>query len=261
MAIYKDGLLGPVSGKSGALVGANWRSINYLRSLPVTKKKPATEKQLAARLKFTMAAEFLSPIRDFIRVLPRGKAIARKTDFNEATSIILKTIKGEYPTFTISFEDAVFTRGSLMGVLPNLEAIDDVGIKVSWSTRLGRGASYNDQVYILLYNSDCDDSFAFGGTNRNAGERLVPLELIGVGIFHVWSFVYSSDGLECSNSRYLGSIELKETEVPEQEIPGLKPVKRKHKKVESKPAESTGENPAIDLHPADTPDISIDADS
>jgi len=217
MAIYEHGLLGPIQGKVGPTVGTNWRGIHYMRSLAEKSKKPATEKQLATRLKFKMASKFLTPMRDIIRIFPKGKTNIRKTDFNEAASIIIKNIKGEYPNFTIPFEEAVFTRGSLMGVFPSVEVVDDVGIKVSWSTRLGRGASYNDEINILVFDSGRDDYYHLKDSIRSDGEKIITLEGVNEGIFHVWTFVSSSNDLERSNSRYCGMCELKAIEVLEQD--------------------------------------------
>lgn len=46
MGRIKKGILGGFSGKVDSVVGASWRGIDYMRSLPRTSDKPATVAQL-----------------------------------------------------------------------------------------------------------------------------------------------------------------------------------------------------------------------
>ncbi|WP_254050349.1 DUF6266 family protein, partial [Myroides sp. N17-2] len=46
MAEIKQGILGPVNGKVGTVVGATWRGVNYIRAKPRKSRKKPSMKQL-----------------------------------------------------------------------------------------------------------------------------------------------------------------------------------------------------------------------
>jgi len=208
MATYEQGLLGPFKGKVGNTVGSNWRDIDFMRSRPRKSNKPASEKQLAQRLKFAMAVEFLAPVRNLIRVLPQDRRKSRKTDFNEASTILMKNMEGQYPVFTIPFKAVVFTRGSLMNILPVVENGNDEGLRIVWSPRLGHGASENDVINIIVYNESTQDFFLFDEATRGTAEYSLYADQIGKGRIHIWTFVSTAAGTEYSNSQYCGVFEL-----------------------------------------------------
>lgn len=209
MAVYEHGLLGPFKGKVGATVGSNWRDIKFMRSLPRPSPKPATEKQLAQRMKFSKATDFLTPLRSIIKILPEGKSKGAKTDFNEAVSIVMKNMEGEYPNFVIPYKDVALTSGSLMGVFLSIDGVDDEGIHLSWSTRLGYGASDHDVVNLVLYSEETLGFYPFNDGTRGAGSFTIPREELGEGDCHIWVYTESVDGVERSNNKYYGPIEMK----------------------------------------------------
>jgi len=208
MATYEQGLLGTFKGKVGNIVGSNWRDIDILRSLPRKPNKPASEKQLAQRLKFSMAVDFLSPMRKAIRISPQGKQKS-KTDFNEALTIVMKNMEGEYPDFIIPFKAVVFTKGSLMNILPLVDTKSEGEIKLSWSSRLGYGATENDVIHVIVYNGLLKDFFSFNAVKRSDAEYTLYADEIGNGPIHIWTFVTAANGTNQSNSMYCGVFELK----------------------------------------------------
>src|SRR3546814_20920324 len=63
MGSFNRGIHGGFSGKVGNVVGAHWRGIDYMRSLPrVSKGRPVTEEQLMHRVRFAAAVAFAKPI-------------------------------------------------------------------------------------------------------------------------------------------------------------------------------------------------------
>src|SRR5690606_20643136 len=137
MGIYVKGLLGAFSGKVGSVVGSNWRSIDYLRSLPKPSSKPATAKQKAQRAKFALAIEFLSPMRDIINIGFNDKSQTKMTAFNNATNDLLFRIEGEYPDFTIPYPKVRFSTGSLRNVMAALSETVDGDPAISWTNSGG----------------------------------------------------------------------------------------------------------------------------
>ncbi len=67
MATYKQGILGPFSGKVGTVVGSSWRGIAYIRSLAAKVANPRTAAQVAARAKLSEVASKLRPFANIIR--------------------------------------------------------------------------------------------------------------------------------------------------------------------------------------------------
>ena len=55
MGIIKGGILGGFSNKTGAVIGAYWRTLNVMRGLPRKSSKAATQLQLDQQAKFTLA--------------------------------------------------------------------------------------------------------------------------------------------------------------------------------------------------------------
>lgn len=67
MATYKQGILGPFSGKVGTVVGSSWRGIAYIRSLATKVANPRTQAQVAARNRLAEVASKLRPFANIIR--------------------------------------------------------------------------------------------------------------------------------------------------------------------------------------------------
>src|SRR5690554_6149189 len=69
MAILTKGIFGPVSGRIGNLVFCICvNGTNYVRTRPNKTKKPPTAAQIIQRKKFALAANFLNPIKDIIKI-------------------------------------------------------------------------------------------------------------------------------------------------------------------------------------------------
>jgi|SRR5690606_19985301 len=205
MAIYKDGLLGPYRGKIGPVVGSNWRNIDVSRSLPRKTNTPASEKQLAQRLKFKLAIDFLLGIKDVIKINSKGNAATSKTDLNAATKIIINKMEGVYPDFKIPYPEAVFSKGSLMNILPVVTLPDTETINISWSPRLGLGASEHDVVNVILYIESTESFLLYDTAKRKDASFSYHVEEVGVGLIHIWTFVSTADGTDRSDSKYCGN--------------------------------------------------------
>jgi hypothetical protein len=68
MGRIKKGILGGFSGKVGTVVGANWKEISYMRSLPQKVKNPRTEAQRKQRSKFLLVVNLLKPLNPLLRI-------------------------------------------------------------------------------------------------------------------------------------------------------------------------------------------------
>lgn len=65
MATFKEGVFGGFSGKVGNVVGASWRGIDYMRSLPLGRKDAKTKRQVKQRGKFSVTMDFLRTMTPF----------------------------------------------------------------------------------------------------------------------------------------------------------------------------------------------------
>src|SRR5690606_26756084 len=114
MAIFKKGINGAFSGTIGNTVGASWRQIDYMRSLPRPSKKPATERQLAQRAKFALAVSFLRSIKPLLNLGFSDKLQGRQTGYNRALQVMIGSgITGEYPDYTIDYANVALAQGGL----------------------------------------------------------------------------------------------------------------------------------------------------
>ena len=81
MAKYRKGILGPVRGTVGTVVGSSWRSIDYLRSRPSGYKDRKSEAQKTQRDLFKKHAALARGMLTAARIGLRSLA-ARTTEYN-----------------------------------------------------------------------------------------------------------------------------------------------------------------------------------
>src|SRR5690606_10134837 len=104
MATFLKGINGAYSGKVGNVVGSRWRDVDYVRSLPRPSSKPASEAQLAQRMRFALAVAFLSPIKDLLNLGFSDIEQATATGYNVALSNLLRNgMAGDYPEVEIDY--------------------------------------------------------------------------------------------------------------------------------------------------------------
>lgn len=210
MARYTKGALGAFSGKLGNVVGSNWRSIDYLRSLPRPSNKPASPLQLAQRLKFGMAVSFLQPIKDVLNIGFSDASLDKSTGYNQAVKSLLENaIIGEYPDFELDFEKIELSKGSLAGLINlSVEEVEPYTLSVSWVSLINRFNSFvDDDVLVLLYNKTKKLFTIYEDITR--GEEEVRIEFPDVfegDELICWTFLVKRDGNTTSNSQYVGTI-------------------------------------------------------
>jgi hypothetical protein len=209
MGRIKKGILGGFSGKVGTVVGASWKGISYMRSLPQSVKNPRTEAQVSQRTKFALTLSLLKPMTAFLRT--GWKLYAhRQSPFNAATSYTLaNAIMGTYPDYEIDPSKVLVSRGSLTPAV-NATATEAGGnIAFSWDDNSGIGsAKQTDKSLIAIVNSVKGEAVTnTEGADRTTGTQSVslPAEWSGDTVQVYLGFI-SEDGREVANSVYLGSI-------------------------------------------------------
>lgn len=154
MGTLKKGIYGGISGKVGNIVGAYWRDIYYVRSLPAKVNNPRTEAQVKQRNRFTATIDFLKTITPFIRVGFREYSNGRMTAFNAATSYNIKKAATEINgSIELNYPKVLVARGSLINTSDSKTEIIEDRIQISWDATLKGNAHPDDQAMLLVYNS------------------------------------------------------------------------------------------------------------
>ena len=209
MGKISQGILGGLSGKVGNVIGGSWKGIDYIRIKPSSVANPRTEGQVNQRNKFTVTLEYLQPNKEFLKVGYKSFA-TKKTEFNAAMSYVLNNaVGGTAPNFTVDYTNALLSRGSLSGAL---NATTDLAtasqVSFAWDDNSAEGnANTTDKAMVLVYNPSKKESmYILDGAIRTAGSQTVniPGTYAGDTVELFIAFV-SADGIQVSNSLYLGS--------------------------------------------------------
>lgn len=205
MGKYKKGILGPFRGKVGTVVGAVWRGINYLRSLPDVSETDPTPAQLNVRAKLTLITGFLRYLKTDIDV---GYQQFKKgiTPMNAAVSYHLKyAVTGTTAAnYAVNYDKVVVS----VGHLPQVDDYDIVmdtpnKIKYNWTNSLEvDDPSNTDRLRLVVYNPVKDKWV----TLKNAAPRSaqtytlsIPAAFSGDAVY-TWMYFVSADGKEVSDS-------------------------------------------------------------
>ena len=210
MAKIGKGILGGLSGKVGNVVGARWKTIDYIRSKPLSVKNPRTEKQVNQRTKFNIALKFLQPSLEFIKIGYKNYT-NKRSQFNSAMSYILNNaITGTSPLdFAIDYPLALLSRGSLATALNGaFDAATPGQVEFNWDDNsTDQNANATDKSMLFVFNSDKGQSFfTNAGPDRTTGTGIVtiPDSFSGDNLELYMGFI-TEDGELVSNSVYLGS--------------------------------------------------------
>jgi hypothetical protein len=209
MGKFSKGILGPFSGKIGTVIGATWRGIDYMRSLPKKSSKAATQLQLNNQFKFKMVQQFLKPMKRLIKVGYQSYK-GRLTPMNVATAQLLNdAITGIAPNFSIDFTKVLYSRGDLIGPWnPNVATSIADEITFAWdASPVTPLSKEDDQVSVLVYAPVLQKYVIL----ENAAERSeltfdlqMPAEFAGETV-HCYISVVSADGKQVSSSVYIGT--------------------------------------------------------
>lgn len=209
MAILTQGILGPVSGRVGALVFCICSNgNNYVRLRPRKSMKAPSLAQESNRSKFRFATSFLRVFKELVRIgFPQEK---RMTSMNRAMKELLRNgIVGVYPNWRIDFPKVLLSKGStpkLPALAMVLEKRNEVLLKWEGSQFGGFDSAQNDLVRVILYNATeglfvvkehafrCDNQCYVQLPNWIRGDEV-----------HVYVMVHSLRGTP-SDSQYVGVV-------------------------------------------------------
>jgi len=208
MGRYSKGANGTISGKVGSVVGAKWRSIRYLRSLPSKSSKPASEKQLAVQARFMLAARQLRPIKDVLNLGFSDKKLNKITGYNAAVkNFINNAITGNYPDYSIDFSKFQLSNGSLSPLTTPACSVGVNELRMSWQSKPNRFSAFaDDEVVALVYNETAK-VYSIDDTAMRSEQIIVFTPSASAGdVLHVWVFAVNRDGDMVSPSQYVGQL-------------------------------------------------------
>jgi len=208
MAKIKNGILGPLSGKLGPVIGGTWKNIAYIRAVPqITKKRSAG--QIATQEKMRFLNNFLVPFHNYINTGFKNEA-ENRTEISAAFRENYHTaISGVHPDLRVEYGKFLFSKGTLPMVTNMKAAITNGSIELTWDNPQMPGAAYNDQLMLLLYVRELKRTDGFtGGVNRTAKRCTFKFNPSFAGkMIDVYVSFISWDRKQIANSVYLGRLD------------------------------------------------------
>jgi len=214
MGRIKKGILGGFSGKVGTVVGANWKSISYMRSLAQNVKNPRTPGQLKQRSKIALVVSLLKQLTAALRI--GWKLHAKKQSaFNAATKYALaNAIKGTFPNFQIDYPKVMISQGSLPTLQKTMLAANLSRLTLNWENNSGIGAAKpTDKLLFVAVNTNKGENLIItDAAERSDGSyQLTVPQWVGSNFVYVYAGFVSEDGKEVSNSCCMGPVTVTNT--------------------------------------------------
>ncbi len=210
MGVINQGILGPVSGQIGNVIGGTWKGIDYLRIAPASVANPNTPAQQETRAKFTTVLRFLQPVTRFVRVGFRNLAI-EQTGFNAAMSYNYhNAVEGTSPLFTINYANVLLAKGSLAPAL-NPAATSTVAgtVAFTWDYDPAQAnAAATDQTLIIAYNTVKNEAVyqLQQATRSELTQSLTVPDAWSTDTVQTWIAMITTDGQLLSNSLHCGAV-------------------------------------------------------
>ena len=204
MAILKNGINGPFSGKIGTAVGTSWRGLNIIRSRP----KPPTDfsdDQLANQMRMIVVQDFLKQFVVPIRIGFRNDAIVPSA-YNSALSYHKKfALAGKYPAISVNLPAVKIASGDLWMPEDITMQNDSIHIEVSWTNTTEGNAQRDDQLLLVLWDERKQAMQYSLQAYRSTG-HFVWEPGFGLPGAHVWAAFIRQDRTMQSESKYLGVL-------------------------------------------------------
>jgi hypothetical protein len=211
MGRIKKGILGGFSGTVGTVVGANWKSISYMRSRAQKVKDPRTEAQLKQRSKLTLVMKLLKPLTPALRVGWKN-APKNKSPFNSAMAHMMKNpVFGTYPNYQVNIGQLLISTGGLEPARNGRASQKPGGfMEFTWDDNSGvRNAKATDKAILVVLNITKMEAVVETHTaERSNGIHRVKVPASNWAYSNIISFIgfVSDDGKEVANSVRLGQF-------------------------------------------------------
>lgn len=209
MGIINKGILGPVSGTVGTVVGGSWKGISYIRSQSTSRRTSFTVKQLEQQARFSLIMKFLQSMTPLLTVSFRNYAV-EMSGFNNAMRYnLLNAIAGAYPAYEIDYNLALVSRGDLPnGASPAASSTAAGTVAFQWTDNSGVGkAQPTDASILVVYcpgRNQC--IYTTAGAARSTGsDTLAVPAFSGLEVQTFLGFL-SADSRNIASSVYTGQL-------------------------------------------------------
>ena len=211
MAIIKQGILGGFSNKVGSVVGAGWKGIATMRSLPQSVANPRTTAQVANRSTFAQLAVIGSGILPTI-IQPLWNRWAKKmSGYNEWLSVNKKLLD-EIGNVNLFFAQAVFANGDLSSNITTGTVSSAGVVNLTFDTTLVNAHdAATDEAYVVVgvgksSVTSLSEVKMYGfatGVSRSAGTVSVNIDAVtGDEIVNAYLMFRSKDGVYRSTTAF-----------------------------------------------------------
>lgn len=211
MATIKKGILGGFSGKVGNVVGASWKDIEYIRSLPSKVSNPRSAKQLTQRSRFSLVGHFLKVALPVVRLGFSRSADGRNSVYSAAMAWNIRyALKGDYPDFEIDFSKVALSMGGLYAPGNLSVAYDSGKMNFTWNTDTSDNGADDDQVALVAYDAAGDElEYDLNAGPRGDGSASLRLPDDWSGReAEAFAFFVSDSGDDVSKTVYAGKLTL-----------------------------------------------------
>jgi hypothetical protein len=208
MARLRQGILGPVSGSVGTIVGANWKDIDYIRSKSSRPKGDSTPDQLDNQYKFSAVINFVSTMTELLQQT-FSKFANGMSESNAAFSYnYLNALTGTSPDYSIDYAKALVSRGDLMNAAGINATITNKTVHFTWTDNTGLGmAAATDKAVLVAYCKNYNLTiYSIGSATRSAKAGVLDVSNFNGFTVETWIAFISEDGLMASNSIYTGEL-------------------------------------------------------
>ncbi|MCZ4694710.1 hypothetical protein DWB61_15260 [Ancylomarina euxinus] len=201
MGKYNQGILGPFTGKVGAIVGSSWRGVNYIKSLPGPNASNS-EAQQKQRSRFKSVVSLASSLMESL-IRPVWNLVGGKmTGYN----LFVKT---NMPAFDesgalVNYSDFHASMGALP--LPEILTLQDdadvvSGIELSWKDDSATGVgNADDKLHLLVMTPERVHILNTASVRSDqSAEITLP---VAAGNVHVYAFFGTADGAKFSADFY-----------------------------------------------------------
>jgi Family of unknown function (DUF6266) len=212
MGKIEKGYLGGFSGKIGNAVGAAWKGVSTVRSMPPRKRRgQPTELQLVQQAKFALITSFLLPLTDLLNQTYNKSAAAAMSGFNKAFQVNNEAIAGVYPALVVDYPKILLSKGSLPnGGSPTAASTVAGKLNFTWLDNSGiSNALSSDLAFVAAYNEELNHWVFFQkAAQRSAGTYILDTTPFSGKPVQTYIGFMSADRKKVASSWYTGQVNI-----------------------------------------------------
>jgi hypothetical protein len=208
MARLKQGILGPVSGSVGTIVGASWKDIDYIRSKSTKPKGDPSPLQLDNQHKFSAVINFTSTMTELLNQTFTKYAVGMSESNAAFAYNYNNAITGTSPDYSIDYAKALVSHGDLLNATGTAASVTNKTVHFTWTDNSGLGmANGTDKAVVVAYCKNYNLTvYSIGSAMRSAKAATLDVSNFAGFTVETWIAFLSDDGSMASDSIYTGEL-------------------------------------------------------